>query len=318
MVDILAIVAPIFILIAAGYVAVGLSLVHKTQLKGMSAFLIYFAMPALILRSLVQRPLSEVFNTGYLLAYGLSSIAVFLIGLGLLHYAQKKDLQTSALSALGMTGSNSGFIGYPIAALAIGAPAGLALALCMLIENFVIIPAALAIAEAGLQAGLPTKVILRSSLIRLIRSPIILAILAGTTISALGIVLPSPIFKTVDMLALASAPVALFVIGGTLVGLKVKGLRTEVAQIVLGKLIIHPVAVLIAFMVFAHVDADLTSAAIIMASVPMLSIYPILGQRYGMDEVCAAALMASTIMSVLTTSVAIWLVKTSTFQVTAG
>jgi malonate transporter and related proteins len=318
MIEILAIIFPIFILIAAGYVAVGSGLVPKTQLRGMSAFLLYFAMPALILKSLVQRPLAEVINTDYLLAYGMASMAVFSLALCFLHFAEKKDLQTSALSALGMAASNSGFIGYPIAALAIGAPAGLALALCMMIENIVIIPAALVIAETGLRAGLPARVILRSSAVRLIKSPIILAILAGTAISGFGTVLPSPIFKTVDMLALASAPVALFVIGGTLVGLKIEGLRTEVAQIVLGKLAIHPVAVLLAFTVFANVDPDLKSAAIIMASVPMLSVYPILGQRYGMDEVCAAALMVSTAISVLTISAMIWLVKANVLQSIAG
>ena len=90
MFNIIAIIAPIFILIAVGYVAVRLDLVHKTHLKGMSTFVFYFAMPALILRSLVQLPLADVINTGYLLAYGLGSASVFLIALSFMHFAQKK------------------------------------------------------------------------------------------------------------------------------------------------------------------------------------------------------------------------------------
>jgi predicted permease len=184
----------------------------------------------------------------------------------------------------------------------------------MLVENVIIIPAALAIAEAGLQTGQPTRMIFRSSVGALVKSPVILAILAGMMTSALGIVLPTPVAKTIDMLALASAPAALFVIGGTLVGLKIKGLRAEVGQIVVGKLVIHPIAILFAFMVFTNVDRDLRSAAIIMACVPMLSIYPILGQRYGADEVCAASLMASTVTSIVTVSTTIWLLKSEALQ----
>jgi malonate transporter len=45
-----------------------------------------------------------------------------------------------------------------------------------------------------------------------------------------------------------------------------------------------------------------------MASMPMVSIYPLLGQKYGLGEICAAALMMSTIFSVLTITLIIWLV----------
>ena len=58
--------------------------------------------------------------------------------------------------------------------------------------------------------------------------------------------LPAPLFKAVDMLALASAPVALFVIGGTLAGARVRGMFGDVAVITVGKLLLHPAAVLVA------------------------------------------------------------------------
>ena len=43
---------------------------------------------------------------------------------------------------------------------------------------------------------------------------------------------PAPIFKGISLLADAAAPVALFVIGGSLVGLKLAGLRGDIAQVV--------------------------------------------------------------------------------------
>ena len=312
MLQILLIISPIFLLIAAGYAAVRLGMVTKAHLPGMGGFLLYFAMPALIVRALVSRPLAEVVNTGYLAAYGAGSLFAFSLGLCVSYFVQRRGLQASAIGALGMAASNSGFIGYPIADLVLGPPAGLALALCMMVENILIIPTALALAEAGSQAGLPLRDVLRATALRLVRNPIMLAILAGVAISALGAKLPPPLFKAVDMLATASAPIALFVIGGTLVGLQVRGLGYQVVPIVVGKLFVHPAAVLAALTLLgsrnpAFLSPDLRSAAVIMASVPMLSIYPIFGQRYGLDKICAAALLASTMASIATISTVIWL-----------
>ncbi len=52
-----------------------------------------------------------------------------------------------------MSASNSGFIGYPVAAMVLGSPAAMFLALNMLIENLLIIPLALTLAELGRQTG---------------------------------------------------------------------------------------------------------------------------------------------------------------------
>jgi malonate transporter len=307
MLQILAIISPIFILIAIGYAGVRLGIVSKVHLPGMGAFLLYCAMPALIVRALISRPLGDILNLRYLLAYGAGSIVVFGLGLCLALFVQRRNLQTSAMTALGMSASNSGFVGYPIASLILGPTAGLALALCMVIENILIIPLALGLAEAGSQSGAPVREILTATAWRLISNPILLAILVGIVLTATGVTLPGPLFKAVDMLATASAPVALFVIGGTLVGINIGELGGQVVEIVTGKLLLHPLAVLAFLSLAGSLEPDLKTAAIIMASAPMLSIYPILGQRYENGHVCAAALLVATINSVLTISAAIWM-----------
>ena len=52
----------------------------------------------------------------------------------------------------------------------------------------------------------------------------------------------------------------------------------------------------------------LKATGIIMVSMPMVSIYPLLGQRYGLGDVCAAALMIATIVAVATITVITWLI----------
>lgn len=52
----------------------------------------------------------------------------------------------SVLIGLGMSFSNSGFVGYPIALQILGPPAAAALAMCMIVENVLMFPLALVLA----------------------------------------------------------------------------------------------------------------------------------------------------------------------------
>ena len=56
----------------------------------------------------------------------------------------------------------------------------------------------------------------------------------------------------------------------------------------------------------APVDEHLRMAALIFASLPMLSIYPILAQRYHHEGFCAAALLVATLLSFLTVTGVLW------------
>ena len=96
-------------------------------------------------------------------------------------------------------------------------------------------------------------------------------------------------------------------IGGALVGLHVKGMRRDVCAIALGKLLLHPLAVGLMVWFVPPADPALRAAAVVFAGVPMLSIYPILAQKYGFEGFCAAALLLATVLSFATISGLLWL-----------
>lgn len=75
----------------------------------------------------------------------------------------------------------------------------------------------------------------------------------------------------------------------------------------MGKLIFHPLAIVLAFLLMPATNPLLLAGAILFAAAPMASIYPLLGQRYGMADVAAGALMAATLASFVTFSVVIGL-----------
>lgn len=311
MLAILAITAPIFLLIGVGYTARWSGIISREQMQGVGVFVMYCALPSLVIRALTQQPLDEVLKLDYLLAYGLGSIVVLLFGLLLSVKFQRQPLNLGAMQALGMAAANSGFVGYPVAAMIIGSPAAIMLALNMVIETLIIIPTALILAEMSLQQGTSVWATVRKTALSLVKNPILVGLLTGLTLAVTGLTLPGAVAKAIDMLAEAAGPAALFVIGGALYGLKVKGMVRDVSQVVAGKLFLHPLAVLVAFMLVPGIDPLYIAGALIFAAAPMISIYPLFGQRYGLGGVSAAAMLVATTLSFVTLNVLIWLMTLS-------
>ncbi|SDM91829.1 AEC family transporter [Vreelandella arcis] len=306
MLAILAITAPIFLLIGIGYGARWSGIISREQLQGVGVFVLYCALPALVIRALTQQPLEEIFRLNYLIAYGLGSIVVFSAGLFLCLRLQRQPLNASAMHALGMAAANSGFVGYPVAAMVIGSPAAVLLALNMLIENLLIIPATLILAEMGNQHGSSLWQTVRQTVLSLAKNPVLIGLSVGILIALTGLTVPGPIDQVINMLAEAAGPAALFVIGGSLFGLHVKGMVRDVGQIVVGKLILHPLAILVAFLLIPNIDPVYFAGALLFAAAPMISIYPLFGQRYGLGGVSATAMLVATVASFFTLSLIIW------------
>jgi malonate transporter len=317
--DILAITGPIYLCIALGFSAVRWRVFTSADMRVLGKFVIQFALPALLFSALASRPIGELLQPAYLLAFGAGSVLWLLVGLWTARRLQRRGLTESAYMTMGMSCSNSTYIGYPVVLLAIGPLAGVALAMNLLVENLIKLPLLMALADVGASgAGRASwKDALRQTLHRLVRNPMIVAIVLGFAVSMLGLPMPSVIARTVNLFGAASGGLALFIIGGTLVGLQVRGLRRQVAQIVFGKLLLHPAAVwaavaLLPLLGLPALGGELRVAAVLSAAMPMLGIYPLLAQRHGHEGFTAAALLATTVASFFSLSAILWLMRHST------
>jgi predicted permease len=138
-----------------------------------------------------------------------------------------------------------------------------------------------------------------------------MAIGAGYCVSLMEIPISATLSRTINMLAMSSTAVALFVIGGALVGLRVQGMVRDVSAVALGKTMLHPF-VIGSLMWFTATDASsLRAAAVVYSSIPTISVYPILAQKYGLESFCAAALIVATLISFLTISATLWVLRAS-------
>ncbi len=301
--DFLTLILPIFLLIGIGLLAVRTGVALAIHIEGMASFVLNFALPALMFNALLHQDVHHSVGIRFFLAYGLGSLVSFIAIVTVWRLVSRRSLAHSAIAGLGAACSNTGFIGFPVASLVFGAAALGALAPIMLVENLLIIPLGLALAELGMGGKGSVWRSLAVAGRRLALMPLIWAIVLGGALAYFGVGLPAGVATAVEMLAKASAPCALFVVGGVVAGLAPGSVAADIGWIVVGKLILHPLAVTATFLLVGGVPQELFAVGVLIASVPMLTVYPIFGRRFGMDGLCAAALMATTIAGMLTLAI---------------
>jgi predicted permease len=314
MLDILAITSPIYVIVLLGYLCTRFALFEKNDMRVFGKFVLNLALPALIFNALAQRHISEVLHPAYLLAYLGGSLLVMSTAYVASRRLGGLNRTRSTFLAMGMSCSNSSFIGFPILMLMVAPVAGVALSLNVIIENLVMLPLLLAMAENARGGGGSWHQVVRQTLTRLLRNPLVIAVTAGLAVSLTEITLPQPALRSVNLIAQASGGLSLFVIGGTLVGLPISNGWQRVIPVVAGKLVGHPLAVLLMISLLpllgvAPMGAELRAAALLMAAMPMLSIYPILAQAYGEADRSATTLLICMVASFFTLSTWMWLVR---------
>lgn len=307
MTTVLSTTGTIFFIIAIGYLAVDRKVFSREALQVLGKYVVNLALPALIFRALSGRGLSEISNVGYLGGYLLGSLTVLIVGYFLSRTFWKTSPISSTFDATGMACANSGFVGYPLLVMVLPSIAPTALALNMVVENLVIIPLVLILAERATAPTMNGRSLAKLIFHRVSANPIVLAMVAGIAVAVFN--LPLPVFASngIDLIAQSSIAVSLFVIGGTVAGISIKSVGKRVFGVVFGKLVFLPIAVWVGFSIMALLgagvdDPNLQKAAIIMAATPAMSIYPVLAQRYGQEEQAATAMLLMTAMSFFTIS----------------
>jgi malonate transporter len=302
--DVLAITGPIFALIAAGWLMTRGGIFSPADIRALGRYVVWLALPALIIRAVATSELGAIVHFPYLAAYLAGSLAVLAFGYRLARRAGRGGTAAS-FSGMGMSCANSGFMGFPALVLAMPAVADRALAMNMTVENLVILPAVLFLAETG-SGGNPARTIRRVA-----TSPILVALLVGLGLALTGLRLPGVAERSVDLVARSSTAVSLLVIGGMLVGVPRAAPFRVIAWLVAGKLLLHPLSVAAAFAVLGWagvaVDPVLARAGVLMAAMPAMGVYPVLAAEYGEGPTAAAAMLAMTLASFFTVGALLWL-----------
>lgn len=178
MLEILAITGPIFLLIGTGFAAVRSGLLERAGIRPLGTFVVNFALPAMLFKTMAERRLDEALHWDMVIAYGLGSLLMVALTLAFTRFVQRRDLLTGAVFSMGTAMANSSFVGFPIALQLFGPQAGAALAAYAVVESVVMFPFLYVLGDAAASGRQPLRVLLSSIAGRLLKNPFLLSLAA--------------------------------------------------------------------------------------------------------------------------------------------
>ena len=275
------------IFICIGYILFKKKMITVNGSKELSNLLLYIVLPAVIINYYNVKSTPERVE-GIIISFIVSLIALILsICVCALVYGKRKKIEH-----FGVSFSNAGFMGIPIATAIIGN------------ENVFYISAFVALLNI-LQWTYGVVVMTESKdcikLDKLIKNPILIAMVIGLSIFFLQIPVPEVATKTISSLASLNAPTAMIILGVYLA-------QTDIKSVFVGKemyitsfirLVFIPVFTLL-MLYFLPINQNIKLAVIIAASAPIGSNVAVFAQIYNLDYKHAVKTVClTTILSVI-------------------
>lgn len=306
MLKILTVTAPFFGLIGCGYGAARLRLLPENTVPALNTFVLYFALPCMMFRFTLDTPFAQIFSAQVFLTYmvaGLLTFAIFVFSYG---FAAMVPLHQGAYPAMAVSWSNWGYMGFALIPALLGREALPIIIAGGMADLFVVLSVGLALAGTGTGAN-TARGIARGAILRVVKNPMLWAVIAGALGSAMGLKLPVAADQLVRLLGSAAVPVALFAIGVSLYRPGVPVLRADVMMITGGKLLLQPyIVALVAAFVFGLSHFEL-QVLVLMAALPVAGSVFIFAERAGSDsEAISGAILVSTALAFFSFSALCW------------
>jgi predicted permease len=311
---ILAVTVPFFALVLAGYLAARRQLLPDSAIPGLNAFVLYFALPCLLLRFGMNTPVFDLLNPAMLAVYLVAALLIvfFTIAVTL---SERIALKDAAFGALVAAFPNTGFMGVPLLVALLG-PAAAGPVICTILADlFVTSSLCIALAQSQGAAGQGTRAAALRALKGALSNPLPWSIAVGALFSVIGFRLEGPVDVVVRMLADAASPVALFTIGAVLWRARQHAhTRTPLAEylpVAAIKLFVHPLLVFLLAGAALSLGAPLSGFQVMVltlaAALPSASNVSLLAERFGADNGrVARIIMSSTAAAFVSFTLLAW------------
>ncbi|OQW57074.1 MAG: malonate transporter [Proteobacteria bacterium SG_bin9] len=311
MLDVLNLALPYFGVIFIGYACGRLKSLPEAGLAWMNFFLLYISLPALFFRILSKTPFEQLNNVPFIFATTAGTALAFLLCAVGARLIGKTSAREAVMAGLSGGYGNIGYMGPGLALAAIGTGAAAPVALIFCFDNiflFSLVPILMAITGGGQGNLLAT---IKQVAKQILLHPLIVASYFGTTAAAFHIELPVAIDGTMQFLQNAAAPVALFALGVTVALRPFSRVPWELPWIIAVKLLIHPAIAFTLLWWLGPFSIEWAATALLMASLPpALNVFVIARQYDTWVEPASAAVLIGTMVSVVTLTTMLWLIKT--------
>ncbi len=294
--EIFNIVAPVFIVVAAGDAAVRSRILADEPIDQLMKFAIQFAIPCLLFSATSTIDLAVAFNWRLLLSYYAAAIGSFAIAYVVIRYGFKRRPGEAVGIAFGALFSNLVLLGLPISERAWGVD-GMAPSFALVSVNapicYLVGITTMELLRADGRSFVETSRIVVNAIFR---NSLMIGITLGFLVNFSGLPLPAPLLGAIDLLARASLPVALFALGGLLTRYQLSKSFGEAGVISTISLIVQPALVwLLAW------QLQLPDVIVLMAAAaPGLNAYLFAAMYNRGQDSAASSVLLSTLLSLFT------------------
>jgi len=201
-------ILPVFAIVVIGY-ALGRS-GHTTveQARALNRLALTLLLPILLFGLIVKAPLDE-FEAKPILAYAGVEVVVFALGYILARYVFRRPLAEAILLAMAGIFSNTVLYVLPLSLILYGPDNILPVTEIVTLDSTLTFAAFI----IAMEIFAKTRTDLGGTLIRIAKTPLLIAMASGLAINLAGFALPAPLETFIDFNGGAAAPVALFSLG---------------------------------------------------------------------------------------------------------
>ena len=298
----LLIVLPIFALILAGWISRRIGVLGAAATSELNRFVVYLALPALLFDIVAHAHWADIWQPGFIAAFGLSSVLVFLVTLAL-RLRRPRHLADAAIDGLNAGYGNTGYMGFPLALVALGREAMAPTMIATIITVCGIFAIAIVLIEIGLQEEKGRGRVVLSVTRSLVTNPLLAAPVLGLVFPLAGWSVPASLETFLKLLGGAASPCALVALGLFLAEKRqaTAPSGSSTALLVGLKLVLQPLAAWILASAVFGLSPLLTHTAVLLAALPTGTGPFMLAEFYRREaEVTAKVILASTIISVVT------------------
>ena len=309
--SLLAIVLPVFGLIAIGFVTARAGLIKDHVGDGLSDFVFTVAVPCLLFKTLATADVPEASPWAYWVIYFAAVIVVWASAHLIVTRGFGRDRPTGTVAGFSAAQSNTVLIGIPLILTTYGDAGRVPIFLLIAVH----LPLMMSVATLSIELGGSTRghfgETVRRLAISIFTHPIIIGILLGLAYRMTGWDIPAIPFQIVDMLGSTAVPCALFSAGMALKRYGLAGDLRITLSVSFLKLIVHPGLVFLFGAFVLALPPVWLGAAVLFAACPSGINAYLLANRYGTGvRIASSSIALSTGLAVISVTGWLWVLQT--------
>jgi predicted permease len=296
----LALTAPLFLLVLLGYVLSHWGRWPQEASDALTRFVFSVAIPAFLFRLMSNFSRLPPVDARLLIAYFGGCLVVFVLGRVIAATLFRLDGASQSVFAIGGIFANLVLLGLPLTKVTLGDAAMPSASLVIVFNSLVLWTLVTVSVEWARHRELSARGIARTAL-AVVTNPVVAGILAGTAFGFTGLALPGMIDEMVQLLSQAAIPMSLVVLGMGLSEYGIRaGWRQSVAIAVL-KLAVAPFVVWVIARALTLPPIE-TVTVVVMASLPVgANVYLMAREFETMEGPVASSLVLTTTLAAVTT-----------------